>query len=283
VTATDLPLALDHWRELADRLAGRRRALFLDYDGTLSPIAARPELATLPPAARDVLRSLAARAPLAVLSGRGRADVAALVDLPAITYAGSHGFDIAGPPPAAGQPPLRHEVGPDLPARMERIAATLRDQLAVIPGALVESKRFSVAVHYRLVDDRDVPRLETAVDSAVACAGDANADGDRDSTADGTTRLRKAAGKKVFEIRPDVDWDKGKALLWLLARWGLDRPDVVPIYIGDDVTDEDAFAALAGRGIGILVAETPRPTAASYRLRDPAETLELLRRLDALG
>ncbi len=276
MTATDLPLALDHWRELADRLAGRRRALFLDYDGTLSPIAARPELATLPPAARDVLRSLAARAPLAVLSGRGRADVAALVDLPAITYAGSHGFDIAGPPPAAGQPPLRHEVGPDLPARMERIAATLRDQLAGISGVLVECKRFSVAVHYRLVNDRDVPRLEATVDGAVACAGD---DGD----GDGTARLRKAAGKKVFEIRPDTAWDKGKALLWLLARWGLDRPDVVPIYIGDDVTDEDAFAALAGRGIGILVAETPRPTAASYRLRDPAETLELLRRLDALG
>jgi trehalose-phosphatase len=276
----DLPAALERWPEMAGRLAGRRPALFLDYDGTLSPIVQRPELALLPAAARELLRRLAARMPVAILSGRLREDVAALVGLPRLIYAGSHGFDIAGPPPASigdggAAPPLRHEVGRGVPARMARVAERLRRELAGIDGVLVEDKRFAVAVHDRLVDDRDLPRVEAAVDRAAAAADD-----------DGGP-LRKTGGKRVWELRPDVDWvdwDKGKALLWLLGRLGLDRPDVVPIFLGDDVTDEDAFAAAASRGgIGILVAEEPRATAAGYRLRDPAEVLELLARLAALA
>jgi trehalose-phosphatase len=94
----------------------------------------------------------------------------------------------------------------------------------------------------------------------------------------------------VWELRPDLDWDKGRAVLWILAALGLDRPDVVPVYLGDDLTDEDAFRALgeplrptegggAARdriGIGILVAEEPRETAARFVLRDPAEVRSFL-------
>ncbi|HEY6321596.1 MAG TPA: trehalose-phosphatase [Thermoanaerobaculia bacterium] len=282
----DRPSALERWPEIAGRLAGRRLALFLDYDGTLSPIVERPELALLPAAARGVLRRLAARMPVAILSGRLREDVAALVGLPQLIYAGSHGFDIAGPPLASGgaaagesppapAPPLRHEVGQDVPARMAGVAERLRRELAGIDGVLVEDKRFAVAVHYRLVEVRDLPRVEAAADRAAADPGDPE---------DGCERLRKTGGKKVWELRPDVDWDKGRALLWLLGRLGLDRPDAVPIFLGDDVTDEDAFAAVASRGgIGILVAEEPRATVAAYRLRDPAEALEWLARLAELA
>lgn len=276
----DRPSALERWPEIAGRLAGRRLALFLDYDGTLSPIVRRPELALLPEAARAVLRRLAARMPVAILSGRLREDVAALVGLPRLIYAGSHGFDIAGPSPASGgaaapeanpAPPLRHEVGHGVPARMARVAERLQRELAGIEGVLVEDKRFAVAVHYRLVDARDLPRVEAAVDRAAADPGD------------GGERLRKTGGKMVWELRPDVDWGKGRALLWLLGRLGLDRPDVVPIFLGDDVTDEDALAAVTSRGgIGILVAEEPRATAAAYRLHDPEEALEWLARLAAL-
>jgi trehalose 6-phosphate phosphatase len=267
------PSALASWPEIAARLAGRRLALFLDYDGTLSPIAARPELATLPPATRAALARLAARQPVAVLSGRGRADVAALVGLPEIYYAGSHGFDIAGPPPAPGEPPLRHEVGEGVPERVARAAERLRAELGGIAGLLVEPKRFSIAVHYRLADERELPRITAAVDRIVAAGAGGGAKG-----------WRRTAGKKVLELRPDVPWDKGRALLWLLGRLGLDAADVVPLYLGDDETDEDAFTALAARhGIGILVAEAPRPTAATYRLRDPGEVQELLERLADLG
>ncbi len=162
---------------------------------------------------------------------------------------------------------------------MARVAERLRRELAGIDGVLVEDKRFAVAVHYRLVDVRDLPRVEAAVDRAAADPAEPEAPEDTGG------RLRKTLGKKVWELRPDVDWDKGKALLWLLGRLGLDRrPDAVPIFLGDDVTDEDAFAAVASRGgIGILVAEEPRATAAAYRLRDPAEALEWLARLAELA
>lgn len=255
-----LPSALDRWDEIAARLDGCRPALFLDYDGTLSPIAPRPELATLPEETRDVLRRLAARFPVVIVSGRGREDVAALVALDGLAYAGSHGFDIAGP---AGPRSLRLEVGEGIPEKIETAAGRIRRDLDGIPGVLVEPKRFAVSVHFRLADEKDVPRIERSVDDAVAAV----------------PGLRKAHGKKLFELRPDVDWDKGRALLWLLGALDLDRPDVLPFYIGDDLTDEDAFQAVRDRGIGILVAEEPRETAARYRLRDTGEVREVLKRL----
>lgn len=257
------PSALERWDEIAARLDGRRPALFLDYDGTLSPLAPRPELATLPEETRELLRRLSGRVPVAVISGRGREDVAALVALTDLAYAGSHGYDIAGPPPLGGAGPLRLEVGEGIPEKIELAAERLRRDLAGIEGVVVEPKRFAISIHFRLAGERDLPRIERAVDAAAAAV----------------PGLRKDHGKKLFELRPDLDWDKGKALLWLLDALGLDRPDVLPFYIGDDLTDEDAFRAVAGRGIGILVAGEARETAAEFQLHDPGEVVELLERL----
>jgi trehalose 6-phosphate phosphatase len=251
-----LPNALERWPEIAARLAGHPIALFLDYDGTLSPIAPRPELATLPAATREVLARLAQRMPVAVLSGRGREDVAALVGLPEITYAGSHGYDIAGPG-------VRHELGEGIPATVVAVARRLGTELAGIPGILVEPKRFSVAVHHRLVADENLPWIEAAVDGAL---------GEHPN-------LKKAFGKKVFELRPAMDWDKGKALSWLLERLAAGGPSPLPIYLGDDDTDEDAFREVAGQGTGILVADEPRETAAEYGLGNTEQVREWLARL----
>ena len=253
--------------------AGGRPAIFLDYDGTLTPIVERPEDAVLAEETRAVLWRLADRYPVVVVSGRGREDVARLVGLPGLVYAGSHGFDIQGP--ETDGEPLRHEPAREAEPAIREVTHALEARLSEVPGTQVEPKRFSVAVHYRRVPDDRLPEVEAAVDAELA-AHSGRSPG-----------LRKSHGKKVFELRPDLDWDKGKAVLWLLAALDLDGPDVVPVYIGDDVTDEDAFRALAERegglgrpgGIGVLVAEEPRATAARYRLRDPEAVRDVLERL----
>lgn len=121
-------------------------------------------------------------------------------------------------------------------------------------------------MHYRLVEADLVPELERMVDRVVGQH----------------SQLSKARGKKVFEVRPKLDWDKGKALEWLLDSLDLVRGDVIPIYIGDDTTDEDAFSAIRDYGIGVVVTEAPRPTAASYALQDPDEVQIFLRTLVSL-
>jgi alpha,alpha-trehalase len=208
---------------------------------------------------RATVKALAGLCTVAIVSGRDRADVKRLVGLDELVYAGSHGFDIAGP---AGLE-VEHEEGGAFAAVVHRAAERLREALAPIEGALVEPKRFAVAVHYRQVAEGEVARVEAAVDQLLAETPD----------------LRKTHGKKVFELRPRLDWDKGKAVLWLLEALGLHGPDVLPFYLGDDTTDEDAFAALAERGIGILVGCPAHETAARYVLDRPADVQRFLHNL----
>ena len=248
-----LPSVLDPDTELERQLEVRRPVVFLDYDGTLTPIVARPELAVLDAAVRRTLVSLAERCPLAIVSGRDRADVQRLVGLDELIYAGSHGFDVRGPG-------LRIEHGAAFLPDLDSAENELRLSLARIPGALLERKTYALAVHVRgLAPDRAVA-VEAAVDAALGRH----------------VRLRKGTGKMVFELLPRLDWHKGKAVLHILEALRLPAAHFLPIYIGDDRTDEDAFAALADCGVGILVAESPRPTAAYYTLRDPDEVHRFL-------
>src|SRR5882724_4892330 len=252
-----IPSALEHVQEIAR--SGDRLAIFLDYDGTLTPIVSRPEDAWLSESMRQTLQSLAARVPVAILSGRDLDDVRGRVLVDGIVYAGSHGFDIAG---AGG---LRRELGAAYLSVLDTAETELREALDEIPDAQLERKHFSVAAHYRNVNENDAFRVALAVDAVAARHRE----------------LRKMDGKKVYELLPDIDWNKGKAVLWLLENLGLERAKVRPIYIGDDRTDEDAFHALEKSGVGILVSEQPRPTAASYSLKDPAEVERFLRELIA--
>ncbi len=239
--------ALTSFDEITARLAGKRASVFLDYDGTLTPIVARPDLAVLSDRMRTVVGNLAARCSVAVVSGRDLADVRKLVGLDNLVYAGSHGFDIAGP----NNLRIEHEQGEAFAAAVSRVAGRLQPELADIKGALVEPKRFAVAVHYRQVADDQVAKVEAIVDRVLA----------------GEADLRKAGGKMVFELRPRFDWDKGKAVLWLLRALGQTGDDVLPFYLGDDLTDEDAFRALAASGVTVLVGQAER-TAARYVLDD---------------
>ena len=253
------PSALGDWDCLVERLSGRRVAVFLDYDGTLTPIVSRPELAILPDGMREVVRELADTCPTAIVSGRGRDDVASLVQLDNVYMAGSHGFDIVGPEGTQ----IQYEVDESIKPVIAAVAAELEKFTAGIEGTIVEDKRFSVALHYRLVNEARIPELERIVDRL----------------ASEYPLLRKAHGKKVFELRPAIDWDKGRALLWLLEALKLSDKDVVPFYIGDDVTDEDAFVAIRSCGMGVVVIEAPRRTAAHYSLQNADEVREFLDRL----
>jgi len=252
-----LPSALDHVQEIAGR--GDQLAVFLDYDGTLTPIVSHPEKAFLSDSTRQTLRTLAMQARVAILTGRELEDVRKRVAIDGIVYAGSHGFDIAGP-----RGLRRQEAIAFLPA-LDAAEKELREKLAGIAGALIERKRFSIAAHYRNVNESDFPKLERAVSEVAAQHRE----------------LRRMEGKKVYELLPCTDWDKGKAVLWLLERLGLERAGARPIYIGDDRTDEDAFRALQQRGVGIVVSEEPRATAANYSLKDPTEVERFLRELGA--
>ncbi len=256
------PSAFEKRDELWARVGNRRVAVFLDYDGTLTPIVGRPELAVLSEEMRETLAALSQRCPVMVISGRDRGDVERLVGLKGLVYAGCHGFDIAGPE----GPGLSHLEASGYAPIVAQAARDLECELAPIPGIIVENKTYAVAVHFRLAGTEDIGRVEHIVDGVVAR----------------NPQLRKTGGKKVFELRPNMDWDKGKAVLWLLDALDLDTAEVVPLYIGDDVTDQDAFDALHGKGLSILVAQDPQATRADYRLADPAEVGRFLEELTAV-
>lgn len=252
----DLPSALERQHAIVERFGRRPPALFLDYDGTLTPIVARPEDARLSNEVREILASLAARCPAFVVSGRDRSVVQQLIGLDMLGYVGSHGFDIAGPPGSA----VRHEVATDRLPAIEAAERALGARLAGVPGAIVERKRFTVAVHVRLV----APDWRGHVEDIVK------------EVSTEYPGLRMERGKAVLELYPDVAWNKGAAVSWLLRAMPLAD---VPLYIGDDLTDETAFAVLADRGVGIVVSEDDRPTAARFRLRNPSEVAQFLARL----
>ncbi len=251
-----LPSALTDFHDIERALEGGRTAVFLDFDGTLTPIVDTPAQAVLSREMRDIVRCLSDRCITAVVSGRAREEVRERVGLDNLFYAGTHGYDIAGP---AGTD-IRHQVGQEFLPLMEMLHRRLGSALAQVSGLLLENKGCSLAVHYRLVDKAAVAGVEAVIDGLLQdCPG-----------------LRKAHGKKVFEIRPRFEWNKGKAVEWILGTVGADH---VPVYVGDDATDEDGFGVVAGRGVGILVADSPRPTAAAYRLKDDAEVERFLQRL----
>jgi trehalose 6-phosphate phosphatase len=258
------PSALVCANDIKRRLCNATPALVLDYDCTLTPIVAHPDLAVLSGDMRAALVRLAAHVPVAIVSGRDLANVRDKVGIDGIVCAGSHGCDIDAPEALGGR--IQHGLADvdDLAAAR----AALTRAVAAIPGAWVEHKTFAVTVHYRQTPPDDVPRVVAAFDEVAAVF----------------PGLRKATGKMVLELRPGgiACYDKGKVLLWLLERLEKTAGKCVPVYIGGDVTDEDAFRAIAGRGVGVRIGDLHDVTAADYVLADVGEVLELFRALFAL-
>ncbi|MBW3605859.1 MAG: trehalose-phosphatase [Actinobacteria bacterium] len=246
----------DRWRTMLD---GRAPVIFLDYDGVLTPIVDDPAAATLDDQVRAVVEDAAAQLTVAVISGRDLDDVRSLVDIAGIAYAGSHGFDMLLPDGS------RERKGEEYLDDLDEVERQARDRLDGPDGVTVERKRYAIAVHTRRVRDEPTRRRTARVVRELAEAH---------------RRLRVTGGKDIEEFRPDIDWDKGRALRHLMDVLGLDTDRHPPVYVGDDLTDEDAFAVVADVGVGVVVeGEDDRRTAATLRLDDPAETGDLLRLL----
>lgn len=223
---------MNHLEQLQGNLQGRKISLFLDYDGTLAPIVGRPEKAELPLFMRDTLRSLTHHYPVAVISGRSLKDLKERINLDKIVYAGNHGIEI-------WSKDFKLEmVDISIVETLKRITDELEDSLVHINGVLIENKRLTASVHYRIADLMDVKPAMRIVKTAVS-----------PYIEKGIFVLRE--GKKVLEIRPNIRWNKGNAVEWILGKNGF--KNTMPIYIGDDETDRDAFNVLKGKGISVGV------------------------------
>jgi trehalose 6-phosphate phosphatase len=228
----------------------------IDYDGTLVPIADRPQSASTGQGLRRTLKRLAGknRVRLAVVSGRDLDDLEKLVPAAGICLVGCHGAEF-----------LRAGGGKTAIVRLENLAPAL-DLIAAAAarcvgrrrGFLLERKKAAVALHYRLADPAAASRVLGGFIAAIYPLARRH-------------NLVYTAGKKVIEIRPR-GINKGEAVKHLIRLY----PGCYPVYLGDDSTDEDAFRAIREQGAGILVSEGERLTSASSRLRNPGDVHRFL-------
>jgi trehalose-phosphatase len=253
------------WPRVALQLRDAKHILLLtDYDGTLTPIVERPELANLTESVRLVFEALARlhEFRVGVISGRALADLKDRVGIRGIIYAGNHGMEIEGPGISFVNP-MAEEFRPIL----RIVHYVLSRTLGRIRGVVVEDKGLSLSVHYRLVEE---DKTEEVKNTFQRIAGGAQVSG----------KIRITSGKKVYEVRPAVAWDKGKAVKLLMKRYGKGgrKSGLLPIYLGDDLTDEDGFRVIEdyGHGLSVFVGEKSQHSAARYFLKSPAEVTAFL-------
>jgi trehalose-phosphatase len=236
--------------------------IFLDYDGTLVPIRPTPAQARLSPTARNLLRALAAvpSVTVAIVSGRTLQHLNALIGIPGLYYAGNHGFDIVGPG-------VEYHVIKDkgFEKTVTALHTALTREVGAVPGVLIEHKGVTLTLHFRRVDRTNVPRVRRAFWKIA-----------RPYQRSGTLRVQR--GKEVLEARPAVNWNKGKAVRWLLRQCGTSLRESFCLYIGDDLTDEPAFEVVNRHGLSIFVGGAKK-TCAQYRLSDHRQVLKFLARL----
>jgi trehalose-phosphatase len=247
--------------DIEARLDGTPLVVMLDVDGTLAPIAPRPEDAAVAPKTRTLLERLVASRGVQVVlvSGRAASDARALVGVSGVWTVGNHGFEIVTP---AGE----LETDPDLADQSAAIAQAARELepiIAAVAGARLENKRWTLTVHYRLAARDAVPPLRAEVERIAL-----------------GFRLRMTDGKEVIEVRPVAHVDKGTAVVTMGERLHGFAKDASIVFAGDDRTDEDAFKSLRARSpraVTIRVVESGEDeSAAEVRLRDPAAVHEFL-------
>lgn len=256
---------LSAWPKVAEQLRRAKHILLLiDYDGTLTPIVEQPELANLPESTKQLLKALARqrRFTLAIISGRALTDLKIMVGIDGITYVGNHGLEIEGPDISFVHP-LAEEFRPIL----SLMHSGLSQALGTMRGVLVEDKGVTLSVHYRQVAADKSAEVKSIFYRTV-------------HGAESLGKVKITSGKKVYEIRPPVAWDKGRAVELLMQKYGEGgrRSGLLPIYLGDDLTDEDGFRVIQcyGNGLSVFVGEEGQSSNAQYFLKSPAEVAVFL-------
>ncbi len=238
-----------------------RPTLFFDYDGTLTPIVARPERAYMSYETHELLRVLTRFYTIVVISGRTLEDVMARVDIEDIIYAGNHGMEIY-----SRWFTMIYDSGGTARILLRRLGDELGTIARRFKGAIVEDKGFTLSIHYRLVDVREAKRLVADVMTLL-------------KPFDQRGQIRLTEGKKVLEVRPPATWNKGEAVRWLMERPLL--KGTTPVYVGDDVTDIDAFRAIGSSGVSISVGRME--DSARFYLKSQAEVKKLMNCLKELA
>ena len=254
-----MPHLLHIWSNVSQRLLRAPQVLLLfDYDGTLTPLMPDPEEANLPPRVRDCFATLVSGGKYiaGVISGRSLEDVAAKVGVPGMIYAGNHGLEIQGP-----GLDFVHQEAMEQSGTQVQITGELQRELSKVPGVIVEPKGLSLSVHYRSTPAEQVKAVEESFDRVVAPYVESGL-------------VRITYGKKVLEVRPNLAWDKGKAIAMLQETY----PQAsLTCFFGDDRTDEDGFEVVQeSGGIAVLVGPARQPTIALHRVDSPEEVAQVL-------
>ena len=248
--------------EIIKNLTSRRALIFLDYDGTLVPIKKNPELAVLNLKIKKLLRQISKKHFVAIISGRTLAEIKKLVGIENIIYSGNHGFEIEMQMTADKKTrfpqificPAAKRIKPEI----QTIKKALQKRIENIKGAWVEDKGLTITIHWRQVNKRYLPELFATIRAVIR----------------NNSRVVLTKGKKVWEIRPNVKWNKGKAVRFIMSKVRSPKSKVVPVFIGDDTTDEDAFKTL-NNGITIRVGQSKK-SKAKYYIKNQSEIKKTL-------
>ena len=253
------------WTQLYKTIKSHHRIiLFLDYDGTLVSIKKTPSLAILPYTIREQLQRLAEQhnLSLVLITGRSHSDIKNLVRIKNITIVSNHGYQIS-----IGKKKWIHpEVKSFLPL-LKKISQSLMESLKPFPETLVEDKEITLTVHFRNEEKRSVPLVKKIVSKVVQTY---------------SKSFKTTTGKKIIEVRPNIEWNKGRAVLKVLTMLRFQKNKYTIVYIGDDKTDEDAFKMLRHKAITIRVGRS-RNSQAEYYLRNPHEVQEFLDKIELMN
>ena len=245
-----LPAALDHWPRIRDRLRNRQPLLMLSYDGALAPLVSREDMAVLSRGMKEALRQLAGLCPTVIVSRRGRQDLASMVDIDGLFHAGSDGLDFSGPGLRGGSRAKTEWV-----RQIRSLAADLVQALLGTRGVLVDPRDITLCLHL----DPAARTRQEEVDRIL------------DSVLSGYPRLQKVGTRDGLQVRPRLEWDRGRAATRIAAELAPSGAGRIPLYVGTNPADETAFQVLSGKGLTFVVGEVDSATKAHYRLRHPNE------------